>query len=60
MVHQHASPFFSSKQIGYVNATIVACSTDDIPWDCSCKPTSKASLSLEELVERQAKYLIET
>ena len=25
--------------------------------DCSCKPTSKASLSLLELLERQAKYL---
>ena len=27
------------------------------PSDCSCKPTSKASLSLLELLERQAKYL---
>lgn len=26
------------------------------PWLCSCRPTSKASLSLLELVERQAKY----
>lgn len=26
------------------------------PWLCSCKPTSKASLSLLELVDKQAKY----
>ena len=27
-----------------------------LPSDCSCRPTSKASLSLEELLERQARY----
>lgn len=26
------------------------------PWECSCRPTSKASLSFDELVDRHARY----
>ena len=27
-----------------------------VPWECSWRPTSKANLSFEELVDKQAKY----
>lgn len=62
-VHQQASP---KQIIGWVIKTaLIFCvisihlesaKSQNIPWECSCRPTSNASLSFDELVDRHARY----